>query len=230
MCGRYKQLNALQGFLELYGLQTAPDADFTGFDGTAAMPGRAWNVLRAAGGGCVEAAPLFWGFTPHWAQEDFGTKIINARAETLAEKPSFRDALKSRRCIVPAAAFMEWDRAQKPSQPYDIHAASGAPLAFAGLWDAWRNAQDGTVKEGFAIITTAASDDVARIHDRMPLLLSTPESCARWLGADTAQDTLRAMLSGDESRAFPLALTPAARPKRAEAPEKAENRAQLALF
>jgi putative SOS response-associated peptidase YedK len=227
MCGRYKQLTDLQSFLELYGLKTVPGAPLPTPTETHATPGQSLPVIRAGEDNTVTISPLFWGFVPHWAQEDLGTKIINARAETAAEKPSFRQSFRQRRCLVGVESFFEWDRSQKPVQAYEIRAANDRPMAFAGLWDEWVNPQGGAVKQSFTLLTAPACAALAPIHHRRPVILQTPEDAARWLGAETDDAQLHRLMAAES----PLTLTPVALPPRKAAnSEAAENKAQLALF
>ena len=113
-----------------------------------------------------------WGLIPHWAKSaSIGSRMINARAETVAEKPAFRDALRRRRCLVLADGFYEWQRTGGAKRPMRIDMQSGEPFAFAGLWSMWRD-PDGNRVPSCAIITTAANELLKPIHDRMPVILS----------------------------------------------------------
>lgn len=126
--------------------------------------------------------PLKWGLVPHWAKDiTKERKPINARCETAATAPMFRSAYRSRRCLVPADAFYEWQTTNSPSkQPYAIARQDGQPLAMAGLWESWKTDM-GKVIRSFAILTTAANDDMAPIHDRMPVIIE-PDDWPLWLG------------------------------------------------
>ncbi|APV50331.1 hypothetical protein BWI17_11895 [Betaproteobacteria bacterium GR16-43] len=128
-------------------------------------------VVRATPEGTREVALLRWGLVPSWAKDlKIGTQMINARSETLAEKPAFRNAFRQRRCLVPATGFFEWQGEPGRKQPWAI-TVPGRPLfAFAGLWERWK-APDGNVVETFTIVTTDANATVAPIHDRMPVIL-----------------------------------------------------------
>jgi len=129
-----------------------------------------------------EAALLRWGLVPAWAK-DARIGLINARAEEVATKPAFRAALKKRRCLVPADAYYEWRQTgAKTKQPYAIALTSGEPIAFAGLWESWREA-GGAALETFTILTTAANERLASIHDRMPVIVERKDY-DRWLDAD----------------------------------------------
>jgi putative SOS response-associated peptidase YedK len=130
-----------------------------------------------------------WGLVPSWAKDpSIGNKMINARAETIAEKPSFRSAIRRRRCLVAASGFYEWDKVSGSRQPYWIHLAGGGPLAMAGIWESWRS-PEGAPLETCAIVTTEANALVAPIHDRMPVILPK-DSWDRWLGATDAPAVL----------------------------------------
>lgn len=133
-----------------------------------------------------------WGLVPGWAKDlSVGAKMINARAETLAEKPAFRSALRRRRCLVPASGFYEWLKLADGKQPMHIRRRDGAPLAFAGLWEEWRG-PEGTLRT-YTIITTAANQVMEPIHHRMPAIL-TPEAAARWLDPHAAPPSLLPLL------------------------------------
>ena len=125
---------------------------------------------------------LHWGLVPFWAKDiSIGNKLINARAETIASKPSFRNAFKKRRCIIPADGFYEWKGPKGQKQPIFITLPESKPFAFAGLWETWHKKDDpDTMYKSCTIITTEASDSVREIHHRMPAIL-TPEMYESWL-------------------------------------------------
>jgi len=123
---------------------------------------------------------LRWGLVPSWAQDPaIGNRMINARAETVADKPAFRSALRRRRCLVVADGFYEWQTAGKRRQPMFIHMRDDRPLAFAGLWESWEGA-DHSALESCTILTTAANDLVRPVHNRMPVILAR-QDYGRWL-------------------------------------------------
>ena len=133
------------------------------------------------------AFPMRWGLVPSWAKDlKIGQKLTNARSETLSEKPSFRGAYKYRRCLIPAAGFYEWQRDGSRKQPFFITSTSKSPLAMAGLWEHW-SGPAGEEIQSCTIITTAANEVMAPIHDRMPVLLAK-EHFQTWLAPDL-QDT-----------------------------------------
>lgn len=128
-----------------------------------------------------------WGLVPSWAKDvKIGVQLLNARSETLAEKPAFRNALRHRRCLVPASGFYEWQKSLTGKQPFHVHLPDYAPFAFAGLWEEWRQ-PDGTPLRSYTIVTTEPNTLMAPIHHRMPVIL-TPDAEAAWLelpGTDT---------------------------------------------
>ncbi len=120
-----------------------------------------------------------WGLIPWWAKDpSIGNKLINARAETLVEKPSFKNAFRNRRCLVPATGFFEWRR-NADKTPYHIMLKSGDPFCFAGLWDKWVTG-DGEIIHSFTIITTSPNELMEQIHDRMPVILPREQE-QRWM-------------------------------------------------
>jgi putative SOS response-associated peptidase YedK len=125
---------------------------------------------------------LHWGLVPFWAKDIMiGNRMINARAETIATKPSFRDSFKKRRCLILADGFYEWKGSKGQKQPMFITLPEGEPFAFAGLWETWTKKDDSdTIYKSCAIITTEASDSVREIHHRMPAILK-PEKYEQWL-------------------------------------------------
>ena len=131
----------------------------------------------------AEAVMMQWGLVPHWAKNITTThRPINARAESLAEKPMFRDLLKSQRCIVPASGFFEWKQEWGRKIPFYIHVKDDPVFGFAGLYDVWRNPA-GTTLRTYAIITTASNDLMAPIDNRMPVILRQDDEI-RWLSRD----------------------------------------------
>ena len=150
------------------------------------------EVLAVTNDGSENRPELMrWGLVPSWANDlKIGNRMIKARSETLAEKPSFRTAFKRRRCLIPADGFYEWKREGKAKKPMLITANPGGLFAFAGLWETWKQPDDSWLLT-CAIITTSANEFMKSIHDRMPVILPR-ESEASWLDPEE-QDT--AMLS-----------------------------------
>ncbi len=132
---------------------------------------------------------LKWGLVPSWAKDaSMGARLINARSETVAEKPAFRDAFKRRRCLIPSDGFYEWQRTEGKKQPFFFQLKDGQPFVFAGLWDRWTG-DDGKVIESCTILTTAANELLVPVHDRMPVILHE-EDYELWLGEDVRKQDL----------------------------------------
>jgi putative SOS response-associated peptidase YedK len=146
-------------------------------------------------GGPRELAMLYWGLVPSWAKEKaIGARMINARAETLAEKPSFRSAFRRRRCLVLADGYYEWQRSGAVKQPYFIGFADGAPFGMAGLWERWPDPASGEPLESCCIVTTTPAASLAHVHDRMPVIIPA-EAHAEWLDPrNEATDRLARLL------------------------------------
>ncbi|HUF75997.1 MAG TPA: SOS response-associated peptidase [Longimicrobiales bacterium] len=134
---------------------------------------------------------LTWGLVPGWADEP-GAGIINARGESVADKPSFREAFERRRCLVPADGFYEWRKEGGSKIPYWIHPPGGGLISFAGIWERWGRA-GAEPRHTLAIITTNASEDVAEVHDRMPVVVAPPDR-GRWLARSSEHEELIALL------------------------------------
>ena len=135
---------------------------------------------------------LTWGLVPAWGRDKTGgTGLINARLETAATRPSFREAWRQRRCLVLADGFYEWQRTARGKAPMRITLKSNEPFAFAGLWEEWRGPGDSALRT-FTILTTTPNDLMAPIHKRMPVILR-PEQEASWLDTDSDRDWQRAL-------------------------------------
>jgi putative SOS response-associated peptidase YedK len=148
-------------------------------------------VVRAAADGGREIAMLRWGLVPSWANDiGVGTKMINARGESAAEKPAFREAMARRRCLVPASGFFEWKGVAGRKQPFAITLPDRSLFALAGLWESWRP-RGGAPVETFTIVTTESNEAIVPIHDRMPVILPKDAEDA-WLNGDVA--TARALV------------------------------------
>jgi putative SOS response-associated peptidase YedK len=133
---------------------------------------------------------LRWGLIPSWAKDElFGNNLINARAETLAEKPSFKNAFKSRRCIIPASGFYEWQKKRSGKQPFYFYLKDKDVFGFAGLYEEWLDIESGELVETCTIITTEANEVLEPVHDRMPVILKT-EDYDLWLN-EKEKDTDR---------------------------------------
>jgi putative SOS response-associated peptidase YedK len=133
-----------------------------------------------------ELAEFRWGLVPFWAKDpSIGNRMINARAETVAEKPSFRNAYRKRRCLILADGFYEWHTEDGVKVPYFISLASGEPFAFAGLWEHWQSKETGEALETATIVTTAANQYLSQLHHRMPVVLEA-DHADRWMSGDMA--------------------------------------------
>ena len=156
--------------------------------------GQELGIVREGAMGERELVTARWGLIPSWAKDAvIGNRMINARAETVAEKPAFRAAFKARRCIVPASGFYEWKRQAKgPKRPHLIRRRDGAPMGFAGLWEAWTDPVTGEAVTSCTIVTCEPNALMAELHDRMPVILD-PADYDRWLDPTQpgAQELLR---------------------------------------
>lgn len=179
------------------------------------------NTVHAvqAGEGDRQLVPMRWGFLPQWyTAETAGPLLINARAETIAQKPAFAAACRKRRCLVPATGFYEWTKAGDGARlPWYIRRSDAAPLAFAAIWQSWGAADP--VKT-CAIVTTAANEALSAIHHRMPLILE-PQDWGRWLGED-GPGAARLMQPGAAGVLDFHRVDPAVNSNRASGPELIE--------
>ena len=188
MCGRFALYSPAGIISDAFGLNAAPDLA----QRFNIAPGQEVLVIRRGAAG-LKADFLRWGLVPFWAKDPaIGNRMINARAETITEKPSFRQSFQRRRCLIPADGFFEWQPVQGGKQPWYIHAGEPSLLAFAGLWDCWDGGADGQLQT-CTIITTVANDFMRPMHQRMPLLLAR-DSYSDWLAEDTARGDLRDLL------------------------------------
>ncbi len=148
---------------------------------------------QAGSGSGHEFALLRWGLVPHWSRDPDlnGRTLINARSETAAEKPSFRDSFRFRRCLIVADGFYEWQDTGSRKQPFWIRLENGSPFAFAGLWDQWTG--DSESVESCTILTTEANEILRPLHDRMPVILD-PHRHDAWIDPDTPQRELESLL------------------------------------
>lgn len=177
-------------------------------------PAPRFNIAPSQGVAAVRLSPetgereltvLHWGLIPFWAEDrKIAYRMINARGETVAEKPAFRAAFKQRRCLIPALGFYEWEHKSKTKQPYFVRLADAGMLAFAGLWEHWQG-EEGEVIESCTIITTGANSTVARLHDRMPVIVG-PADYDSWLDPRTDKKRLLALVKpfAGEMVAYPV--------------------------
>lgn len=204
----------------LYSLRKSEDevrAAF-GYGGEAVLgprdyvtPGGPMAIVRLERQG-LRLAWVRWGLVPSWIKEiGPGNPLINARGESVVQKPSFRNAMRRRRCLIPADGFFEWTGdVPGKKQPWHIHRPDGAVFGLAGIWEQWQGG-DGSEIETAAIITTAANRTIAAIHDRMPVVIA-PEAYALWLDADNVKaDEAAALLVPAPERFFVMEKTIIAR-------------------
>ncbi|MFQ5400516.1 MAG: SOS response-associated peptidase [Anaerolineae bacterium] len=194
MCGRFVLFTPGETLFQLFGVEAS------------AMPGQIlnprYNIAPTQPVAAVRLAPdsgrreftfFRWGLIPSWAKDlKIGARLINARAETVSEKPSFRAAFKRRRCLIPADGFFEWQRLSSRKQPVYVYARDGRPFAFAGLWETWHSA-DGDRIHSCTILTTEPNELVAPIHNRMPVIIEPPDY-ALWLDPGPNPELARHLL------------------------------------
>jgi len=194
MCGRFAFYSPSEATAALFGVNTSIAVE----PRYNIAPTQYIAAIRDTDGAGRELAMFRWGLVPYWAKDPaIGNRMINARAETVAEKPSFRAAYRQRRCLVLADGFYEWKKEGERKTPYFISLASGGPFAFAGLWELWQAKESDESIQSTTLITTAANDFMSEVHHRMPVVLQ-PETADRWLAGD---DELIAEVA-DSSPAF----------------------------
>lgn len=202
MCGRFTQTA-----LEKYGYYFNSASGVLLNPSYNIAPSQLIVVCRRSESGWRELSYLRWGLIPSWAKDPkTGYSMINARAETVAEKPAYRSAFKHRRCLIPTDGFYEWKPGKPRKQPYFIHRKDGEPFAFAGLWEHWE-LEDLKI-DSCTIIVTGANKLIAQIHDRMPVILA-PDQFEQWLDPGQDKEALLSLLkpyAGKEMEAYPVGL------------------------
>lgn len=193
MCGRYVLKTSMRQLQRIYGI---PDDDTSRSEEWRPRynlaPSQDAPVVRVLAGQ-RRLDLLRWGLLPGWATDPtLALKLINARSETVATKPAFRGAFRSRRCVVPADGFYEWQAGPQGKQPFYIHAADDRVLSLAGLWESWRS-PGGEVLETYAILTTEANAWMRPLHDRMPVIL-LGEAVDQWLDPASSASALQRLL------------------------------------
>ena len=187
MCGRVTLALDPIELRQAFGLSEMPEEWMPRYNIAPAQP---VAVITDAAARKVDF--MRWGLVPSWAKDiSIGNKLINARAETLTEKPSFRNAFARRRCLILADGFYEWQKTgtKSPSIPYYFRLEDGGPFAFAGLWEYWESSEGDGLKT-CTIITTEANARVAPVHDRMPVMLN-PQTAWDWLGDGSSESLLK---------------------------------------
>ncbi|MCI0345797.1 MAG: SOS response-associated peptidase [Chloroflexi bacterium] len=182
MCGRFTQERATSELAEIFEAEDLAD-----------LPGARFNVAPTDEAAVVvqrsdrRAVTRYrWGLIPHWAEDPrIGSRMFNARAETLARSPAFRDAFARKRCLVPVDSFYEWRREGNLRVPFRVVRTDGRPLALAGLWAGWRDDDTGEIRRTFTIVTSGPNSLLRPIHNRMPVVIP-PEAWDRWLDPSTS--------------------------------------------
>ncbi|SRR5579883_1960728 len=205
MCGRFSLTRSADALAEAFQLAAVPEWT------------PRYNIAPTQMIAAIASQPsdphqfklLRWGLVPSWAKDgSIGSKLINARAETVAEKPSFRSAFKQRRCLILADGFYEWQRVGKQKkQPYYFQLVDRQPFAFAGLWERWQGEE--APVETCTVLTTSANELLEPIHDRMPVMLHA-ESYDRWLDPTTPLAELHQLLQPYEAhqmQRYPVSTT-----------------------
>ena len=168
MCGRFTQERPASELAEIFAAE--PLRDDAGAHFNVAPTDEATVVVQRENRRAVTG--YRWGLIPHWATEaKVGSRMFNARAETLTTSPAFRDAFRRKRCLVPVDSFYEWKRDGTIRQPYRVVRRDGRPLALAGLWAGWHDPATQTVRRTFTIVTTTPNKALAELHDRMPVIV-----------------------------------------------------------
>ncbi|MEL6327223.1 MAG: SOS response-associated peptidase [Cyanobacteria bacterium J06626_23] len=183
MCGRYTQTKSGEVLAKTFNLVETPDVP-PRYNIAPSQP----ILAVAAPEGARQLRAFQWGLVPSWSKDPtIGNRMINARAETVAEKPSFRAAFKRRRCLIVADGFYEWKKidGQKTKQPFYIHLKGHAPFGFAGLWEHWEGG-DGSYLETCTILTTAPNALMEPIHNRMPVIVN-PDDYDTWLDPERGE-------------------------------------------
>jgi putative SOS response-associated peptidase YedK len=203
MCGRYTLRTVSHVVSDYAASLTAPFIDFVPRYNVA--PTQTMPILRRSRDGGFELVPMKWGLVPGWAKDPkIGNTLINARAETIAEKPTFRTAFQKRRCLVPVDGFYEWhhrpaEGGPGPKVPHFIHLKTDESFVFAGLWEWWRGPD--APLESYTIVTTTPNAMMEKLHNRMPVILSR-DAAEAWTNAETSPDELRSLLLPFDSDAM----------------------------
>lgn len=190
MCGRFAFYSPSEAAIELFGASATAEVQ----PRYNIAPTQFIASIRNGEDDARELVMLRWGLVPFWAKDpSIGNRMINARAETVAEKPAYRAAYRHRRCIVLADGFYEWAKAGDVKTPYFISLASGAPFALAGLWESWKDKDSGESLQTATLITTSANDFMTPLHHRMPVILEA-DTAGQWLaGANGLLDDVAAI-------------------------------------
>lgn len=202
MCGRFMQERPVSDLAEIFAAEPLADD-----------PGGRWNIAPTDEAMVVvqreerrAITSYRWGLIPHWAPDaKIASRTFNARAESVATMPAFRESFRRRRCLVPVDGFYEWRRVGSARLPYRVFRSDGRALALAGLWSGWRNPETDEVRRTFTIVTTTPNAVVADLHNRMPVIVPE-EAWSRWLDPAPADPgELRALLEPTDAVALEIA-------------------------
>lgn len=219
MCGRYVLKTSTPELARIFGVEagasgsdsawldaaTGELSDITSFN---VAPTQMVMTCRSDDHGQRNLLPMRWGLVPSWSKDDkSAARMINARSETVSQRPAFRSALERRRCLVPASGFFEWKREGKHRLPYYFSLRTGEPFAFAGLWEVWRRPDRDDPLISCTILTTEANSLVGPVHGRMPVILQ-PDSFEAWLDVKAQPPSailpLTRPLAAREMQAYPV--------------------------
>ncbi len=192
MCGRFTLTASAEAIAEAFGLASLPEVEPC-YNIAPSQP------VLAVTAKASQAKYFRWGLVPSWAKDPkIGYRLINARAETVAEKPAFRQAFARRRCLIVADGFYEWQvqKGQKQKQPFYFYQPDRQPFGFAGLWEAWRS-PEGEEIESCTILTGAANEVVEPVHHRMPVVIGR-QDYAQWLDPQQPAPALQALIATDQ--------------------------------
>lgn len=191
MCGRYNLTATAEQMVDTFGLRRLPRYE-TSYN---IPPGQKILTIVKLGDGSNKGVRLHWGLMPHWSKDSkIRNHLINARAETLSEKPSFKTAYQQRRCLIPATGFYEWQQTEQGKQVYSIYQQDQPLFAFAGLWEYWNYGTETLYSS--TIITTLANALMSPIHHRMPVIVDK-NNYSTWLDKQTSQQTTQEIVSID---------------------------------
>ena len=214
MCSRYSQTLPPDAMRSLFGYRNRIDLP----PREAIAPSEPIPVVRQTGCQGRELVLMRWGLIPSWVKDPNAfSMLINARSETALEKPSFRAAMRHRRCLIPADGFYEWTGPKGERRPFHVARADGGPIAFAGLWEHWQGAQ-GEEMESVTILTTSANTDLAPLHHRMPVIID-PDDFDAWVDCERipAEEVMELLRAAPDGLLEPAAVDrQAANPRRTD--------------
>ncbi|WP_305907246.1 SOS response-associated peptidase [Methylomarinum sp. Ch1-1] len=196
MCGRFNLLAEPEGLIENFQLRRLSRYQRR----YNIAPGQKILTVVALQDGSLKGVNLIWGLIPRWAKErKIGSRLINARAETVDEKPAFREAYRQRRCLIPASGFYEWQKTDQGKQAYHLCKSDQRLFAFAGLWESWQ--QGSETLYSCTIVTTAANALMQPVHQRMPVVIAE-QNYRSWLAPQASSGELRCLLGSDGYQDF----------------------------